>query len=90
MLWAACDAGVKLLPFLDERKWVAFMPGDAPLANLEETLVAGAEVVLVGGLISNSAHPCRFFILQWEWDVSQTKAGQLSKALQQCPNRAVG
>jgi threonine synthase len=32
-----------------------FMPGDTPLANLEESRVAGAEVTLVNGLISDAA-----------------------------------
>jgi threonine synthase len=34
---------------------IVFMPRDTPLANIEETRVAGAEVVLVDGLISDAA-----------------------------------
>lgn len=34
---------------------VVFMPRDTPFANIEETRVAGAEVVLVEGLISDAA-----------------------------------
>ena len=31
------------------------MPEDTPLANIEETRIAGAEVILVPGLISDAA-----------------------------------
>ena len=50
------------------------MPEDTPLANIEETRIAGAEVILVPGLISDAARLVAEKALQEDWfDVSTFK-----------------
>lgn len=54
-------------------KACVFMPSDTPHANIEEARIAGAEVILVAGLISDAAREAATRLEQGWYDVSTFK-----------------